>query len=67
MAGNDLRSMTPEIRDILTNTEIIAVDQDATAGQGSKIRQERADLEVWVKKLAGNGKRARSCSIAVAS
>ena len=34
MAGNDLRSMTPEIRDILTNKEVIAVDQDPLGRQG---------------------------------
>ena len=28
MAGNDLRDMRPEIRDILTNKEVIAIDQD---------------------------------------
>ena len=28
IAGNDIRSMTAEIRDILTNKEVIAVDQD---------------------------------------
>ena len=29
IAGNDLRTMRPEIHDILTNKEVIAVDQDA--------------------------------------
>jgi alpha-galactosidase len=51
MAGNDIRNMTPEIRDILTNKEVIAVDQDALQ-QGRRIRKE-GDLEVWGKKLAG--------------
>jgi alpha-galactosidase len=52
MAGNDIRSMTPEIRDILTNKEVIAVDQDPTE-QGRRLRKN-GELEVWVKKMAGN-------------
>ena len=51
IAGNDIRSMTPEIRDILTNREVIAVDQDGLE-QARRIRKD-GDLEVWVKRLAG--------------
>jgi alpha-galactosidase len=54
MAGNDIRSMTPEIRDILTNKEVIAVDQDPTE-QGHRLRKT-GDLEVWVKRMAGNAR-----------
>ena len=32
MAGNDIRSMSPEIAEILTNKEVIAVDQDLARG-----------------------------------
>jgi alpha-galactosidase len=52
MAGNDLRSMTPEIRDILVNKEVIAIDQDSLGVQGRKVRDD-GDLEVWAKKLSG--------------
>jgi hypothetical protein len=52
MAGNDLRSMTPETRDILTNKEVIAIDQDPLGAQGRKIRDDD-DLEVWAKRLSG--------------
>jgi alpha-galactosidase len=31
IAGNDVRSMTPQTRDLLTNREVIAVDQDPAA------------------------------------
>ena len=31
IAGNDIRDMTPATREILTNKELIAVDQDALA------------------------------------
>ena len=35
IAGNDLRSMTPEIRDILMNKEVIAVDQDTLGSRAA--------------------------------
>jgi alpha-galactosidase len=37
IAGNDLRDMKPEIHDILTNKEVIAVDQDALGRQGRRV------------------------------
>jgi len=56
IAGNDLRTMTPEIRDILTNKEVIAVDQDPVGRQGRRVLKD-GDLEVWAKQLQ-NGDRA---------
>jgi alpha-galactosidase len=56
MAGNDLRSMKPAIRDILTNKEVIAIDQDPLGRQGRKVRDD-GDYEVWAKALA-DGNRA---------
>jgi alpha-galactosidase len=56
MAGNDLRSMTPETRDILTNKEVIAVNQDPLGRQGRRVRDD-GDFEVWAKELA-DGNRA---------
>jgi alpha-galactosidase len=53
IAGNDLRSMTPEIGNILTNKALIDVDQDPLGKQGRRIRKE-GELEVWVKELAGD-------------
>jgi alpha-galactosidase len=50
MAGNDVRSMTAETRSILTNSDIIALDQDALGAQGARIRDD-GDLEVWKKPL----------------
>jgi len=52
IAGNDLRSMTPETRAILTNSEVIAVDQDPLGVQGFRHRAG-GDLEVWARPLAG--------------
>jgi alpha-galactosidase len=51
LAGNDLRDMKPEIHDILTNREVIAVDQDAKGAQGVRVSKNN-DLEVWEKPLA---------------
>ncbi len=51
LAGNDLRSMTQETKDILMNREIIAVDQDPKGVQGRRVWQE-GPLEIWAKPLA---------------
>jgi alpha-galactosidase len=56
LAGNDLRDMRPEIHDILTNKEVIAVDQDAAGREGERV-WKNGDLEVWSKQL-GDGSRA---------
>jgi alpha-galactosidase len=55
MAGNDLASMTPEVRDTLTNREVIAVDQDPLGMQGRKVSDDGTG-EVWMKPLADGGK-----------
>jgi alpha-galactosidase len=51
LAGNDLRSMTDATREILTNKEVIAIDQDKLGVQGTRVRKD-GDLEVWKKPLA---------------
>jgi alpha-galactosidase len=56
LAGNDLEKMTPEIKEILTNKEVIAVDQDALGMQGRRVRKD-GDTEVWSKQLK-DGSRA---------
>jgi alpha-galactosidase len=55
MAGNDLRDMKPEIREILTHKEVIAVDQDPKGGQGQRVRKN-GSLEVWSKELQDGGR-----------
>jgi len=50
LAGNDLRHMTMATKEILTNREAIAVNQDPGGIQGYKVRDE-GDHEVWVKPL----------------
>ena len=56
MAGNDLRDMSEQTKEILMNKEIIAVDQDSLGKVGVKVRDD-GDLEVWVKQLS-DGSRA---------
>ncbi len=56
MAGNDLRSMSKETLEILTNPEVIAVDQDLLGMQGRRVKDNGA-YEVWMKPLA-DGSRA---------
>jgi alpha-galactosidase len=53
MAGNDLRSMDDDIRELLTNKEVIAVNQDTLGFQGFRFI-DFGDLEVWVKALSGS-------------
>ncbi len=49
-AGNDLRIMKSETLNILTNKEIIAINQDALGIQGFKYQSENG-VDVWVKPL----------------
>ena len=56
IAGNDLRDMKPEIREILTHREVIAVDQDPAGSQGRRVHKN-GDLEVWSKPMQ-DGSRA---------
>jgi alpha-galactosidase len=50
MAGNDLRKMTKETMNILTNSEVVAIDQDSLGVQGYRY-DAKDSLEVWVKPL----------------
>ncbi|QWP76960.1 glycoside hydrolase family 27 protein [Lysobacter sp. K5869] len=56
LIGTDLRSIKPEALKILTNQDVIAVDQDPLGVQGKRVR-ERDGVHVIVKPLA-NGDRA---------
>ena len=53
MAGNDLRTMSDETLEILTNLEMIAINQDSLGKQAFCFR-DNGDYEIWVKKLAGD-------------
>lgn len=57
IAGNDLRNMSPATQSLLTNPEVISVDQDPAGIQGTRVRDD-GDIEVWVRPLAERGNRA---------
>jgi alpha-galactosidase len=56
ITGNDLRSMSDAVKEILTNKEVIALDQDALGYQGVPVRSG-GDLSVWAKPLNESGAR----------
>ena len=51
IAGNDIRNMTPETLEILTNKEVIAINQDPMGIQGTRYKKD-SRKEVWAKPLA---------------
>ena len=51
IAGNDLRSMSPQTKDVLTNKEVIAINQDALGVQGFK-HNTKDSVETWFKPLS---------------
>ncbi|WP_181793892.1 lectin [Streptomyces sp. WELS2] len=51
IAGNDLRTMSAATRSVLTNREVIAVDQDWGGRQGNRIA-DYGDTEVWTKPMS---------------
>jgi alpha-galactosidase len=50
IAGNDLRAMSKETTEILTNREVLVVDQDSLGVQGYRY-SIKDSIEVWVKPL----------------
>ncbi len=52
LAGNDLPNMKPEIKAILTNRDVIAIDQDRLGRQGARITSD-GEVEVWTRHLSG--------------
>jgi alpha-galactosidase len=55
IAGNDVRNMTPDIKEILTNKEVIAIDQDALGSPGQRVRKD-GDFEVWARRIQDGGR-----------
>ena len=54
--GSDVRALSQQTIDMLTNPDVIAIDQDPLGVQGTRIAQQ-GQGDVWVKPLA-NGDRA---------
>jgi alpha-galactosidase len=55
LAGNDLSTMTPETVSLLTNREVIAIDQDKAGTQGDRVWSE-GPMEVWARSLVDGSK-----------
>jgi alpha-galactosidase len=51
LAGNNLSGLTPDIKAILTNPEILAIDQDSLGKQADRIYAE-GPIEIWARPLA---------------
>ena len=54
LAGNDITQMSMETKEILLNSEVIAIDQDILGKQATRYRQS-AETEIWIKALADGG------------
>lgn len=57
LAGNDLTVMAEETRDVLTNSELIAINQDPLGLQAALVRRE-GGVDILAKPLAACGARA---------
>jgi alpha-galactosidase len=55
LAGNDLTKMSPETVAMLTNRDLIAIDQDPAGRQGDRVSAE-GTLEIWSKDMADGTK-----------
>jgi alpha-galactosidase len=51
ITGNDIRKMSPQTREILTNKEVLAVNQDKLGVQGFRYAAKDS-VETWLKPLA---------------
>jgi alpha-galactosidase len=52
LAGNDLPNMKPEVNAILTNKDVVAIDQDKLGKQASRVYSD-GEVDVWERHLAG--------------
>jgi alpha-galactosidase len=53
MAGNDVRHMPEDVRALMTDKEVLALDQDALGKQGFRVIAEPAkNIEIWAKELS---------------
>jgi alpha-galactosidase len=52
LAGNDLPNMPPEVRAILTNKDVVAIDQDKLGREGT-LAYSDGEVDVWTRHLSG--------------
>ena len=53
ITGNDISTMTAATKAILTNADVIAVNQDALGKQATRVATPGSNLEVWSKQMSG--------------
>ena len=58
LLGSDLTAMNAATKAIVTNAEVLAINQDGRGLQGVKVAEDSAGLQVYSKVLNGTGKRA---------
>ena len=58
LAGNNIATMSSDTKGVLTNSEVIAINQDPLAKQGAKLSGGGTGLEIYNKTLSGTGRRA---------
>ena len=58
LAGDNLATMSGDTTAVLTDAEVIAVDQDSRGLQGTKVAEDTSGLQVYSKTLSGSGRRA---------
>jgi len=61
LLGNDMRNVSPTSKEILTNNEVIAVNQDTTGLQATLVSDNGNGLQVWAKNL--NGKQSKEKAV----
>jgi len=59
--GNDMTKLSTTAKNILTNSEVIAVNQDTTGLQGTLVSDNGNGLQVWAKNL--NGKQSKEKAV----
>lgn len=62
LAGNDLRNISKETIDILTNSEVIALNQDKGFYQARRILKQ-GSIELWEKLLGEGGREGKAIAI----
>jgi alpha-galactosidase len=55
IAGNDVRAMDAETKAVLTDKEVLAIDQDPLGKQGRRVAKD-GDKEVWARELQGGNR-----------
>ena len=58
LVGADLTTLRDATLATLTNSAVIAIDQDPLGLQAVKVREEAGGLEIWSKRLSKSGERA---------